>query len=139
MTANSNVTATFVLNTYTLTISYAGNGNGSVTTNPTGSTFTYGTVVTLTAHANPASSFSGWSPNCAVAGGDCVVTMTANTLVTATFSTHFIYLPLVMNNYVSASDAVQAVMPNASYTHAINAFADGHKVERIMAGLINPE
>ncbi len=139
MTANSNVTATFVLNTYTLTVSYAGNGNGSVTTNPTGPTFTYGTVVTLTAHANPASSFSGWSPNCTVAGGDCVVTITANTLVTATFSTHFIYLPLVMNNYVSASDAVQAIVPNVSYTHAINAFADGHKVERMVAGLINPE
>jgi hypothetical protein len=128
-----------MLNIYTLTVSYAGNGSGSVTTNPTGPTFTHGTVVTLTATPNPGSSFAGWSPNCTVVGGDCVMTMTAGTLVTATFSTHFIYLPLVMNNHVLASDAIQVVEPNLSYTHAINAFADGHKVERVVAGLMNPE
>ena len=53
---------------------------------PPGSTFAYGTVVTVTATPNQFLTFTGWSANCAVVGSNCVVTMTADTLVTATFT-----------------------------------------------------
>ncbi len=86
MTANTLVTATFTLNTYALTVATAGNGSGTTSNTPPGSTFNYGTVVTVTATPNPGSSFAGWSPNCTLAGGNCRVTMSADTLVTATFS-----------------------------------------------------
>jgi hypothetical protein len=86
MTADTLVTATFTLNTHTLGTATAGNGAGSINHTPSGSSFNYGTVVTLTATPNTGSSFASWSPNCALAGSACVVTMTADTLVTATFT-----------------------------------------------------
>ncbi|UCF12670.1 MAG: DUF2341 domain-containing protein, partial [Thermoplasmatales archaeon] len=44
---------------YTLTVNVV--GNGSVTKNPDQATYTYGTIVTLTANADPGWSFSSWS------------------------------------------------------------------------------
>jgi hypothetical protein len=108
MTANTLVTATFTLNTYTLTVTTAGNGSGATSHTPPGSTFTYGTVVTVTATPMARSSFTGWSGDCS-GTVQCVVTMTANKLVTATFSTYFIYLPTVVNNLATASESIQVV------------------------------
>ena len=72
--------------TYTLTIYQAGNGSGSVTTNPAGPTFTYGTVVTLTANAHFGSSFAGWSGDATGTANPTTVTMDGNKTVTATFN-----------------------------------------------------
>ena len=91
MNSNKTVTATFTLNTYLLTINTAGNGSGSVTTNPAGPTFTYGTVVTLTANANPGSSFAGWSGDATGTANPTTLTMNSNKTVTATFTTLNIY------------------------------------------------
>ncbi len=115
MTANTSVIATFVLNTYTLTVATAGNGSGTTSNNPPGSTFTYGTLVTVTATPNPGSSFAGWSPNCTPVNGKCVVTMTANTLVTATFTlnTH----TLTVTTTGNGSGATSNTPPGTTFTY----------------------
>jgi len=101
MDADKTVTATFNLlsASYTLTITYVGNGHGSVTTNPSGSSFVAGTVVTLTAVPSATSSFAGWSGE-GLSGltNPITLTMDADKTVTAGFSTYMIYLPVVMRN-----------------------------------------
>jgi uncharacterized repeat protein (TIGR02543 family) len=69
-----------------LTIKKAGSGTGKVTNNPSGSTFTPGTVVNLIANPDAGSSFTGWSGGCSGTTSTCNVTMNANVSVTATFT-----------------------------------------------------
>ncbi len=85
ITVNSEAptTATF-LTPYKLTVSTK--GTGTVTTNPTGSSFLDGTVVTLTAAPGAGNTFTGWSGACSGTALTCTVTMNADTAVTATFS-----------------------------------------------------
>jgi hypothetical protein len=72
---------------YSLVIDKVGGGSGSVGANPVGPLYDPDTVVTLTATADPGSSFVGWSGCDSVAvNGDCVVTMTAARTVTAEFT-----------------------------------------------------
>ena len=93
VTANHTITAAFAINTYALTVNRAGNGSGTITSNPAGincgatcsANFNYNTVVTLTAAANTGSTFSGWGSNCA-GTGTCSVTMSAARAVTGTFT-----------------------------------------------------
>jgi hypothetical protein len=92
MNQNHAVLANFKCS-FTLQVAKAGNGSGSVTSNPTGincgsactAQFEEGTVVAL--HASPAqdSVFAGWTGACG-GTGDCHLTITANTTVTATFN-----------------------------------------------------
>jgi hypothetical protein len=108
MTEAKTVTATFTLNTYPLTVSLAGDGSGTVSSQPAGvdcpigacqASFDYGAAVTLTAVATISSTFGGWSGDCSAAG-DCTVTMTETRSVTATFALvadteYAIYLPFI--------------------------------------------
>jgi hypothetical protein len=79
--------------TYTLTATKAGNGAGSITSNPAGvscgsdcsEAYASGTTVTLSAAPADRSTFAGWSRGCS-GTGSCTVTMTASTSVTATFT-----------------------------------------------------
>jgi CSLREA domain-containing protein/uncharacterized repeat protein (TIGR02543 family) len=92
--AAKQVTATFTLNTYTLDVNKAGDGDGTVTSTPAGidcgadctQDYVYGTVVTLTAVPTTGSTFSGWSGAGCSGAGDCVVTIDAAKQVTATFT-----------------------------------------------------
>ncbi len=60
--ANHTISATFAaIPNYTLTVTKNGTGSGSVSSNPTGTTFSAGTQVTLTATPDANSVFSGWS------------------------------------------------------------------------------
>jgi phospholipase C len=96
LAANTSVTATFntVVPPDTLTVQLAGAGAGTVASSPAGIScgttcsagFSSGTMVTLTATANTGSTFAGWSGGCS-GTGSCMVTLTANTSVTATFNT----------------------------------------------------
>jgi CSLREA domain-containing protein len=78
----------------TLTVSKAGAGTGTVTSTPgainCGATCTdnYANGVSVTLHAAPDSdsTFTGWSGAC-TGTGDCVLSMTADKTVTATFTT----------------------------------------------------
>jgi Fe-S cluster biogenesis protein NfuA len=89
------VTATFTAAPvlFTLTVTKAGAGAGTVSSDPPGITacsstctanFAPGTVVTLTATPQSGSTFVGWGGACSGAGS-CQVTMDANRAVTATF------------------------------------------------------
>ncbi len=78
---------------FTLTVTEAGTGSGSVTSSPSGitcpstcsATYSSGTVVTLTATATAGQTFAGWSGACS-GTGTCKVTMSAAKAVTATFN-----------------------------------------------------
>lgn len=78
------VTATFEINSYTITPDIV--GNGSLVTDPAGPNFTHGTVVTVTAVADTGWYFSGWSSaDCFT--HPCVLVMDSNKTLVAVFDT----------------------------------------------------
>jgi uncharacterized protein (DUF2141 family) len=95
MSAAQSVTATFNLSsgTYTLTVTKAGNGSGTVTSYPVGiscgadcsENYNAGTAVTIAQVVTAGSTFAGWSGACTGTGA-CSVTMSAAKSVTATFN-----------------------------------------------------
>ena len=82
------------LQSYTLSVSKAGTGSGTVTSSPAGiscgsicsHTYSSGTQVTLSAVASSGSTFTGWSGAGCSGTDSCVVTMNAAESVTASFS-----------------------------------------------------
>jgi phospholipase C len=80
--------------TYTLTITLAGTGSGTVVSSPSGisckptcsASFAAGTSVLLTASASKGSYFAGWSGACKGTAGKCTVTMSSNLSAKATFN-----------------------------------------------------
>lgn len=96
LTANATkqVTATFTLNRYALTVSPQGNGHGRITTSPSGvdcgitctTALDYGTAITLTATPFTDTFFTNWQGGCTGTAPTCVLTLTADTAVTATFT-----------------------------------------------------
>jgi hypothetical protein len=79
-----------------LTLDFAGNGSGTVTSSPAGincastggscsASFGSGTV-TLTATPVGSSSFGGWSGGCTNSSSTCTFSLQSNTTVTATFN-----------------------------------------------------
>ena len=95
MNSNISVTATFNASptTFTLSVTKAGTGSGTVLSSPAGincgttcsANFSSGQTVTLAAIPAPGSTFAGWSGAC-TGTGLCRVTMTSNRSVTATFN-----------------------------------------------------
>jgi hypothetical protein len=92
MVAAQAVTATFAPPSFVLTVTRAGAGSGTVTSDVAGiacppdcaEAYSDGTAVTLTPLAAPGSVFVSWSGACAGAA-PCVVQMLADRAVTATF------------------------------------------------------
>ena len=91
MDAAKNVTATFTINQYTLSVTRF--GTGVVNSTPAGiscgstcgASFDYNTVVSLSAGAAVGYTFTGWGGACSGTGA-CNVTMDAAKSVTATFT-----------------------------------------------------
>jgi hypothetical protein len=91
------VIATFALEQHTLTVNPAGNGTGTVTSNPAGincgatcaANFNYGQSVTLTAAPAAGSGFTGWSDSGCPGTAPCTVSVTAASAVTATFTLQY--------------------------------------------------
>jgi len=87
--SNATVTANFTP-VYTLTTNVTPTGGGTLTRNPTNSSgltagnYTAGTTVTVTPSAATGYRFNGWTGACS-GTGTCVVTMTQNQTVTASF------------------------------------------------------
>jgi predicted outer membrane repeat protein len=79
----------------TLIISYAGNGSGNVLLDPPGPSYLTGTLVTLMAVPSTTSRFIGWSGDVITTTSPFIVTMNNDMFITATFTTHRVYLPLV--------------------------------------------
>jgi hypothetical protein len=90
------VTATFTLRQYTLTVTRNGTGSGTVSSTPAGvtcpasgactGTFNHGTVVQLLANPASSSDFTMWMGAGCTGNGTCNVTMTAATTVPAYFT-----------------------------------------------------
>jgi hypothetical protein len=93
MSATRTVTAIFMLQRFTLTVSKTGIGKGTVTSSPAGincgtacsSDYVINTSVTLTATPEMTSIFNGWTGCDSVSGATCTVTMRSATSVTANF------------------------------------------------------
>jgi hypothetical protein len=95
MTAARNVTATFTLMTFTLSVTKSGDGAGTVTGNGVNCgttcmvTLNYGTAVSLASTASTAnatqSGFTGWSGSGCTGTGGCTFTITSNSTVDAAY------------------------------------------------------
>ena len=106
MNADTTITATFAppppVSNYNLTVSKSGTGTGTASSTPSGITcgstcsasYTGGTTVTMTASPASGHSFAGWSGGGCSGKGSCIVTVNADSTVTATFSP-----PPPPNNY----------------------------------------
>lgn len=109
----TSLTANFVLEQHTLSVSLAGDGSGSVISDPAGincgtaceSTYDYGTTVILTPTADAGSVFTGWTGAC-TGTGTCEVTITESRQVTATFANN--RFPLVVNIVGGGSGLVKS-------------------------------
>jgi uncharacterized repeat protein (TIGR02543 family) len=118
---SSTATLTCVTTTlYTLIVSTAGVGVGTVTATPgtvncgTQCSYQYGagTLVTLSESPAASSTFTGWSGDCAGTSSTCTVTMSQTRYVTATFSSN----PLI----VTFTGAAAATGYVASYPGSID-------------------
>jgi DNA-binding beta-propeller fold protein YncE len=88
------ISETAVPSNFTLSVLSAGNGSGTVTSNPAGincgtscaASFSPRTTVSLAASPASGSQFSGWSTNCTGTGSCNVTLTTSDEVVTATFN-----------------------------------------------------
>jgi hypothetical protein len=121
LTGNPTVAATFTTIPVTLAVREKGSGAGQVTSSPSGincsatsnqcsSSFNSGTTVTLTASASSGSKFAGWSGGGCAGTRACVVPLSADTTVTATFKA----TPSFMLSVVSAGTGSGAVTSTPS-------------------------
>jgi fibronectin type 3 domain-containing protein len=127
---------------YTLTVTKAGTGTGTITSSPTGincgsvcsGAYNTGTVVTLSASPDTSSTFTGWSGGCS-GSGTCSVTMDAAKTVTATFTlkTYTITASAGTGGTISPSGSVPVdhgtnkiftISPNTNY-HVADVLVDG--------------
>jgi uncharacterized repeat protein (TIGR02543 family) len=83
---NKSVTAHFMQNEYTLTVTVSPAGGGTVTKNPDQATYHYGDVVQLTALPNASWVFSGWSDDLTGTTKPASLTMNGNKSVIANFT-----------------------------------------------------
>jgi len=117
-------TCTFVLNANTIAtgnfvpnVTFATSvvGPGTITQSPTGTSFASGSQVILTAVPNAGAQFLSWTSSSPCASGtpatECVITLNANTTVTATFSGPQVSLA----TNVVGPGTIQQTPPGASF------------------------
>jgi hypothetical protein len=104
ITTSHTISASFTIDTYTLTVNKAGTGAGDVTG---AGTYNYGQAVTATASPNTGSSFAGWSGDC---NGSGQVTITSTKTCTATFTT--------VTTSITVSPTTYNTIPNTNISFA---------------------
>jgi hypothetical protein len=119
------VTATFTINTYTLTATTP--SNGSITSTDAAiscgasctKTYNYGTSVTLNANPSTGYSFSSWGGSCAGQSNPCVLTMDAAKTATVTFAinTYTLTATAPSNGSITSSDAAISCGANCTKTY----------------------
>jgi uncharacterized repeat protein (TIGR02543 family) len=93
---DTNITATFTQDEYTLIVNIL--GSGSVDVDPEQSIYLYGDLVTLTAVADIEWYFARWSGDAEGSVNPKTITIQDNTIVTATFLPTRLYLPTIFNS-----------------------------------------
>ena len=127
------VSAAFEPPRFTLTVARSGSGSGTITSDDRGvgcpvtcaADYATGTSVTLTASADPGSAFTGWSGGGCAGTGTCVVTLAADTTVTATFVQQSFTLSVATSGPGSVSSNPAAISCGAT---CVAAFAPGTMV-----------
>ncbi len=154
VTANHTISATFDINTYTISVAKMGSGTGTVTSNPAdincgsdcSKLYNHGTVVTLLASSDPSSNFIGWDGAC-TGTGSCIVTMdaTKNVIATFTLKTYTITATAGANGSINPSGVVTAnhganqsftISPIANY-HVADVLVDGGSVGAVTSYTFN--
>jgi hypothetical protein len=128
MSAARSVTASFTLNPYTVSVTKIGNGSGTINSNPAGIacgmtcayTFSYNTVVTLTATAATGTAFTGWSGEGCTGTGACVVTVNAIKSITASFTLNLYQLSIAKSGTGSGTVSSNPAGISCSPTCAAN-------------------
>ena len=133
--SSNEASKTFPATAYSLTVTAAGSGSGSVTSSPAGiscgtacsASFAVASSVTLTATPAASSTFSGWSGAC-TGTGSCSVTMDAAKSVTANFAvkTYTVTPSAGANGAISPSTA-QTVNHNATTSFTVTPVA-GYRI-----------
>src|SRR2546426_391478 len=103
MDGNKNITGTFAINTYTLSVTTV--GSGTVVKSPNQASYNYGTVVQLTANPAAGRHFVSWSGDASGTANPLSVTMDADKNITGTFAinTYTLSLTTVGNGTASKS------------------------------------
>jgi uncharacterized repeat protein (TIGR02543 family) len=131
------------VNPLTCTLTVAKVGNGTVTLDPAGGTYDYGTVVTLTATPATGYTFTGWSGDLSGTTNPTTITMDANKTVTATFAAlpTFTLTPSAGAGGTITPNTVQTVLQGGSTTFAIVPTAGYHiadvSVDGVSQGIIS--
>ncbi|MGH3054490.1 MAG: InlB B-repeat-containing protein, partial [Gaiellaceae bacterium] len=114
MDSDKSVTGTFVINTYTLSITTV--GSGTVTKSPDQASYSHGSSATLTATPAVGYHFVGWSGDLSGSASPVPITMDANKSVTATFAIN----TYALNVSVTGSGAVSKSPNQATYSHGVS-------------------
>jgi len=109
--ADTAITATFVQDQYTLSLSTE--GNGSATIDPEKPTYVYGDVITVTSVPSAGWSFAGWSGDLTGTNNPVTTTITGDTVITATFAEAAYALTLATDG----DGSITADPEQASYTY----------------------
>ena len=139
MTDTRVVTARFTaVDTYRLSVSKQGTGQGTVTSTPAGidcgssceSSFNDGEEVTLTASAAAGSAFTGWSGAC-TGTAPCQVTMDQARSITATFTEDSPPPPPFSDVGIELNTAKPAKVPSSRTVQAVKVSCEGDAPCRI--------
>ncbi len=112
---NTNITANFVVDEWSLNVSVTPEGMGSVTVDPLEENYQFGDEVTLTATAVPGWSFAGWSGDAEGIDTPLIVTIDSDINITANFTQDEYSLIVSVNPTGMGSVTISPLKPNYHY------------------------
>ena len=111
------ISATFAIDTYTLSMTTDADGTGSGTVSPAEGVhiYNYGDVIIISATADPGSTFTGWTGDAESENSDVILTITENKDVTASFTLNTYTLTVNTGGNGAGTVTIDPVMEN--YDH----------------------